>query len=293
MKLKYFISILTILFIAGAAVFWMNYTKPYDLPEVTANGSVTDFNLDFSTEKETVNRETGNEEENKYYEALEQIEHKNKEEGIRQLKEIVKENPENMVFSNQLRLVLTNEEKYEEALEFFNSIPVESSRLELQKALVFIDNLQQPSLGTASLGQKSTQSIAILDDVIEENNNDWMAHYARGLNNLYWPVGLQRTKKSIQDLSFCVSVAENTDIQHDTLFAEAYTAYGDALIKDGQINEGYQVWKDGFEKYPESESLRERANLSKDDAQTIVQKERGIDNFMKPSPELTDLSKFW
>lgn len=249
-------------------------TDSYGLPKVNANIKVQslglDFNQEISTEKSLP-----------------------EEASIERLKQLYLEEPDNLVYLNDLRLKMRSQKKLDAYINFLQSSKIKNEETYLQISLAYIDKLQDPSLGTARLGQISVLSITELNKVLEMNENNWLAHYARGLNNLYWPTGLRRIDKSIQDLAYCVSVAKEYEEVPNSMWASAYTAYGDALVKKGDTNLGFKVWKDGMNKYPENIELKQRVNSGKDKAYEIVKSTRGIDSFQRPEEEMTDLSILW
>ncbi|MFC5407294.1 tetratricopeptide repeat protein [Cohnella soli] len=266
----------SLLLVAVAVGFYFWWTKPYKLPEITPGITIEQYGLDFSEEMRT-------------YPAVSTI-----SDSIADLQQAVAKAPDNLAYSNALRTAMARADQAEAFIAFANEMGSETQRLKLQKALAYIDQLQNPDLGTASLGQISSRSISILNEIISENPYDWLAHYARGLNNLYWPSGLQRTDKAIQDLAYCLAVAKQLMPQMDSpLWPMIYTAYGDALVKAGKSQEGIAVWKEGAKRFPEDKPLADRKSLNSEEARERVKETRGIDTFQRPDPSISDLSVLW
>ncbi|MCM3129663.1 tetratricopeptide repeat protein [Paenibacillus provencensis] len=261
-----------VVFAVIGAVSYQQWIKPYDLPKLDSGLSIQDYKLDFKLEKETppVNSELTN----------------------RELLDLIKQSPDNLVYSTELRLRMSRESQPEQFIDLMNQVEL-TPDIVLQQALAYVDTLQDLDLGTAALGQKSAQSIHLLDELLSEDPYNVPAHYARGLNNLYWPQGLQRADKAVQDFAFCIAV-EQMDPSIDFAFwPDIYTAFGDALVKAGDVSEGMTAWKQGFEKYPDDQALSERAEADETEAYEIVKRDRGIDGFQRPDPAISDISKLW
>ncbi|WP_128895412.1 tetratricopeptide repeat protein [Longirhabdus pacifica] len=280
--------------------YWQ-WTKPYPLPEITDDVTWSDFNLDFQKERDS-------------FQMLEQTTQKDIEPPTLPIKDdiradaayaygvlsgdttyllhAVQHNPSHIGYSTALRMQMNAAGEGEQLLEHLQQLDTSLPAVKLQIALVYVDYLQDPSLGTASLGQISFQSIETLNETLEQNPYDWMAHYARGINNLYWPVGLQRIDQSIQDLEFCVAIARAYEHKPTVLWPMAYTTLGDALVKKGEIEQGIQVWEEGLESYPQYEELQQRVK-QQDQALELVAATRGMEQFQRPSQDLTDISVIW
>ncbi|WP_214483043.1 tetratricopeptide repeat protein [Bacillus sp. SM2101] len=301
--LKKFLIILLALFLIGGVFVVYKLYKSYDIPQLDKTISIEDLNLNFDKEKlvsknltETKNlpleKVNNDNHENAYLFAKKLIEDGNSQEAIPYLKKIVKLEPTNLRYINDLRVLYLEMNQTDLFLQFSGTVS-QTYEIKLNNALAYVDYLQTPDLGTANLGQKSAQSINILNSILEEDPYDILAHYARGLNNLYWPAGLQRSSKSIQDLTYCVS-AENTFNSTDFEFwPNCYTALGDAYVKDGQVDQGKLVWSTGLKKFPDNHQLKLRTNLSDDQALDLVREERGIDIFQRPDPSITNLNVLW
>ncbi|SDZ40572.1 hypothetical protein [Bacillus sp. 166amftsu] len=280
------------------------YTKPYKIPEIS-QVSYDDLGVDFSEEKsfsqliekekkqkkkETSLKKSLNESNHPYLMAI--ISELPKEEQIEYLKEAIKVSPNNHVLLNKLRMTMLKQKRTEEYINFLQEI-TPSNDIKLHLALSYVDLLQDHDLGTAALGQRSTQSIMILNEILEDNPNNLLARYARGVNNLYWPSGLKRTEKAIQDLAFCVAIAEKFSDKKFPMFENFYITYGDALVKEGEIAEGRAVWERGYDRFPNNKDLELRAKTKKDRALKVVEKVRGIDIFQRPEDSITDLNVLW
>jgi len=206
---------------------------------------------------------------------------------------MVRAEPANLVYGNLLRQAMVQRGEAAELVAFFEELKGADPAVRLQRALAYVDGLQNPDLGSALLGQMSLKSIAELDKILEENPYHWLARLSRGLNNLYWPVGLRRTDKAVADLGVAVAIAEALHDFNEPYVAMAYAAYGDALVKAEQVAEGVRVWRRGLERFPDSTELQQRVEAGEQGAAALVERERGIDTFTRPKPGLTDLRVIW
>lgn len=277
------------------------YLKPYDVPEIS-KVPLKELDIDFSEEKSFIesaknvkdqkNTLTSLDEVKQLPSLVSQLEFLSKEEQIRYLKKGLQLTPDNHVLLNKLRIVMLKQGLTDEFIDFVKQLET-NNNIKLHLALAYVDLLQDQDLGTAALGQRSTQSIIILNEILEENPNNLLARYARGVNNLYWPAGLQRTEKAIQDLAFCVAIAEKHPDLKFPLFEDFYITYGDALIKEGKDKEGRAVWERGYKQFPSSKELGKRSKADNSQSLKIVEKSRGIDIFQRPDKSITDLDILW
>ncbi|MGA5691396.1 tetratricopeptide repeat protein [Cytobacillus pseudoceanisediminis] len=313
-KLFWSIVIFTVVISLLIVYSLMNWTKPYELPDLNNEITLEQIGLSLNDEHKVMDAivqssddpgtlPTSIEEINEtnaavtYFNAKKLLDGNGKEQelGKQYLERLVELFPENLIYSNRLRVYMLSTEKTNEYIQFLKDLSVSESEIKLQEALAYVDSLQDPSHGIASLGQTSASSIQLLDEILSENEYDWMAHYARGLNNLYWPVGLLKTEKAIQDLGYCLAVTQYFEDKNVILplWPSAYVAYGDALVKNGDIQEGIAVWKEGHKLYPDFKELEDRSKANKEEAFEIIRKVRGTDIFERPNKEISDLSILW
>ncbi|MCK6259435.1 hypothetical protein LCY76_22960 [Fictibacillus sp. KIGAM418] len=303
-------KILIILSVIGVVGFTItafrtyNFYKAYEIPPLKGDVTIRDLNIDFKDEIKVATSDTAKKKEltvkdiNKdnvedaYPYTKKLIEEGKYNQATQLLKKIIKIKPDQWVYINELRILALKENKTDNFLKTMEVIP-QTYEVRMNEALAYVDYLQTPGMGTANLGQKSAQSIELLNGIIKENEHDLLAHYARGLNNLYWPLGLKRTNKAIQDLTYCVAAEKEFGGDKFPFWALFYVALGDALVKDGQRNEGQAVWKEGYKKYPQSLELKKRQGLDEKKAFQLVKEERGIDGFQRPDKSISDLSIIW
>jgi hypothetical protein len=89
-------------------------------------------------------------------------------------------------------------------------------------------------------------------------------------------------------------VAKLLENEHNiALWPLAYQAYGDALVKNGDVRQGMAVWREGFAKYPLAVGLQERSASNEKEALEIVKRDRGIEFFQRPDAGISDISIVW
>ncbi|PEM43198.1 tetratricopeptide repeat protein [Bacillus toyonensis] len=302
MKLKRVLLVGSGTIMASLLVFYyLNWIKPYHLPEVKQELSLEEQGLTFEKEEEVIKKlKSSNSNTDQgatpYQNVIVQLEgnKSDQERGVENLKKLIKDEPDNLEYLNTLRLYMNSRKLTKDFANYLEDFPHTTS-IKIQKALSYVDLLQDPDLGIAALGQTSSKSIQELESILDENPHNWLARYARGLNNLYWPSGLKRTESAIKDLSYCLAVVKLHEKKGVVLelWPQAYITYGDALVKEGETEDGIKVWKDGFSEYPDNKDLEKRARTNSNQAFAIVKEERGIEIFQRPNPDITDISILW
>ncbi|CAG9623396.1 tetratricopeptide repeat protein [Sutcliffiella rhizosphaerae] len=269
-KKTFYLFIIATFFIVIFLIFF-NFNKGYDLPPVSSM-EIEELGLEFEAERKT-----------EVHEKITNAE----------LITLIENDMNNFAYLNELRIRFQEPELIDQFINSIESLKLSSEAIHMQLAMAYIDKLQDPALGTARLGQVSVKSINELNKVIQINENNWLAYYARGLNNLYWPIGLRRIDQAINDLAFCVALAKVHPHIENEMWPYSFVALGDALIKKGDLDDGFAIWKEGLELYPNDKQLQKRVLSGKDLAFEIVKETRGIDSFQRPENNLTDLSTLW
>jgi hypothetical protein len=297
-----------------AVGYWayQQWVKPYELPTLPSTLTLADVGLEVLNERASLNRispdplrDPALPPEARPDPALAQIQYEAglvlmgdadrdaQLKGVAYLQAAVKSVPENLFYGNTLRRAMLRLEMYREALQWWESLTSTAWQARLNQALAYVDVMADPSIGEARVGQLSLTSIGILDKVIEAQPHNWIARYARGLNNLYWPTGMRRYEKALADLSYAVALAQAAGAHHH-IVAMSWVAYGDALVKSGQTSRGLQVWRDAHPGYRAYEPLARRAAAQDSTgAIEIVRQERGMEGFHRPNPDVPDLGPLW
>src|SRR5438876_5660822 len=181
-------------------------------------------------------------------------------------------NPDNLMFGNALRRGLALHQQWGPLLTVWDTLDTTHRDIRLQKALAMVDAMADTSRADSWVGRLSMRSVAELDVLLNRNSYDWLARYARGLNNLYWPVTLRRIDKAVVDLGYCVSMIEALDLR-DSWLALGYIAYGDAHPKAGRGKEVIAAWQTVVNRFANSLGLRRRFEAGPSGAMEIVRRE--------------------
>lgn len=299
---------LLVLLLGGGGYFLWSWFHPYDLPQIPAGLNRNAVGLDFTLEMQAYqNQLPGALSDPKLpvqprpdpalahlqFEAGRQLLDQGRvDDGLAYMAAAMQAAPENLLYGNELRLQLAKQGRWSQLTTVWDTRAPGSRGQTLQAALSAIDAMGDPNLNDIELAKHSFRSVELLDRLLEQNPLDWMAHYARGVNNLYWPSGLYRSAKTLSDLSFCVAVVEKLDLR-DPWLDMSYAAYGDALVKAGRPHEGFRAWTEGQKRFPQSAVLQERTRGGEENAPAIVAQERGMEAFTRPKPGLTDLGPMW
>ncbi len=114
----------------------------------------------------------------------------------------------------------------------------------------------------------------------------WLAYYTRGNSYMYWPPIFNRTQLGIDDLEKALALAEQEP--HKAVHGYAWTALGDGYWRLDQREKMREVWREGLERYPDTESLRRRLDLEGDALDTFLQT-----HFETTTRVATDLRDLW
>jgi tetratricopeptide (TPR) repeat protein len=173
---------------------------------------------------------------------------------------------------------------HDRAIEFFRAAVERdpqsvASRLELSVA--YVDKIPTCG-GLAAIVCKGTlarKSLDVLDGLLAEDPDSWIARYSRGMNHLHWPRALRHSAEAVEDFQRCLELEPR---RHERI----YVLLGDAHAKNGSFGEARRVWREGQALFPRSRALVDRLALGDDDAVlTFVERARSLEQ-----PIDTDLS---
>lgn len=292
-----------VLIAALAGLAWQFLARPYAMPAVPSGLTASSVGLNLATEQAVYRSAavgdpapdpTAGVSAESYvdYLAGKQMLAAGDRRGFERLWAAVRAEPDNLLYGNELRRSHVSLGEWERLTGDWEQVSAPTRRQRLQLALAYIDAMNNPALNDIEMAKLSVQSMNVLDRLIDENPFDFMARYARGVNNLYWPIGLFRGPKATADLGFCVALVEKLELR-DPWLDITYAAYGDALVKNGQEQAGFRVWRDGFRRFPESAALGARVRGGTGGSRGLVNRERGLASFRRPEPGLVDLEPIW
>jgi tetratricopeptide (TPR) repeat protein len=206
------------------------------------------------------------------------------------LAEKLARSPSDLRLGNELRNACRTEERVSWCIDELNALVEKNPNvvpLRYHAALAYVDYL--PGHTILRQGWLSTRSIEHLDAVLELRQDDWLALYIRGLNNLYWPPFYRRTGRAIEDLQRTVELsrAAPPDKRPD-YHVLGFVALGDALAKDRRPREARAIWQEALELWPGAPALAPRLATPDDELHAFVLAARDLDE-----PIDSDLAFLW
>lgn len=192
--------------------------------------------------------------------------------GLETIREGVRQEPENLVYSNAYRMVVfrvmrdyLREAKVKgdltpkfpphlerQSMAFFEELdaahPCREAKLQL--ALSWVDQmLLFPALEIKA--PSSVESVKILTGLIDDGNEAYVpALFARGLNHLHRPARLVWPESAhtpldaaAQDIGRCVAIGRKLNVGSKRLQAFLALALGDAYVKAGKYNVARSWWQ--------------------------------------------------
>ena len=174
-------------------------------------------------------------------------------------------------------------DQHDRAVKFFQGILATTpghQRARLELACAFVDKI--PTCGgmaaIVSKGTLARKSLDQLDAYLATDPNSWIGHYTRGMNHLHWPRALQHSGDAAKDFARCVDMQERAG-SPKLFHLRSYLGFGDAYVKNRQLEKGRQAWRQGLKAFPNSSDLKERLAI-KDDKQLIkfVETQRSLDH---------------
>lgn len=214
--------------------------------------------------------------------------------GLAYLRAAAQSSVENQRYSNDYRVALRDHRRYDDELKYFSQLAQHdtSPATQINFALVYVDQMRAcpaPPDGLVCQAQDSYRSINVLNGVLATHPYNIIAHFARGLNHLYWPRLMGHLPASQADLEYAVALTRPFPTILQAFIPQAYVALGDVFAKDGQVQTARNVWLNGKEVVSASSLLDARLNIPQDrltDEENNTLRGLGV-------PVETDLTIFW
>lgn len=182
---------------------------------------------------------------------------------------------------------------HERSIAFFTSLVEEHPddlRLRIELGAALVDAI--PACGGVAAvickGRLARRSLDHLDVVVEKSPDSWVGYYVRGMNHLHWPRALRHSAAAVADLRRCIelqdaSLANGAAAPPHHL--RTHVALGDALARDGRLDEARRAWQHGLALFPDATSLTERLGTPDASLLEFLDEQRSLEN-----PIDTDLS---
>ncbi len=215
-----------------------------------------------------------------------------KEEALGLFQRAIDLDPGNLKYGNEYRRACVRAGEHQRAIDFLEkevAARPDVLALHLNLALAYVDKMPTAGLGIVGQGLLSNRSIRELNVVLERDPGSWAAMYGRAMNHLHWPKALMHASQAIEDFRTCLKMQSAVPAAklrpHNLL---PYLGLGDAQVKNGQLVEARQTWREAQKLFPGDPRLVKRLALGDDEIRKFVDEERGL-----ARPIDTDLSFVW
>jgi tetratricopeptide (TPR) repeat protein len=189
---------------------------------------------------------------------------------------------------NAVRLLLKDKGRAEDARRLLSALAERrrSDAVLYNLSLAYIDQL--PGHNLLNKGHLSTESVRVVDEILQHRPGDWLAFHIRGMNNLYWPDWFNRAPTSRADFGRAVEAGRSrlAERPEEDGLAWSYLGLGDALALMDQPAEARAAWAEGAWAYPYFPALADRLALGDAVQHARVREERDSDK-----PIDTDLKR--
>ena len=215
------------------------------------------------------------------------------EEALEHFEEAIRLDTECERYANTYRMTCIWWMEYLRCIDFFEKMVEQNpdcKELRLNCSLSYIDKMPWAKMGMVSQGKLSNKSMFQLTKVIEADSSNWAAWYARAMNHLHWPRAMKHAKRSIADFEKTLELQQAMGLsQPRRNFEYTYIGLGDALVKDYRHDEAREVWREGLELFPHSAQLRKRLSIADNiELEEWLKKARALEKQVD-----TDLSIIW
>ncbi|MCS6858831.1 MAG: hypothetical protein NZT92_00760 [Abditibacteriales bacterium] len=189
--------------------------------------------------------------------------------------------PINLIFGNDYRLQCAQFKEHERAVRFLRKLAHEKYphlfEPRVLLALAYVDCTLHVPAGELQKKRWWEGAVEELSHVIQRDAAEsdgerrqrhaeivWMALYLRGLLYLHAPQRLSHTSRAIEDFRRCVARQRKAPEPSKPYFVLPLIAWGDALVKSGQLSAAQRVWEAAGRQFASSKELQQRLGL--DDA---------------------------
>jgi tetratricopeptide (TPR) repeat protein len=187
-------------------------------------------------------------------------------------------------FLNELRLQLKAKGEVEKSVELFKKLYLKdknNKKLAYNAALVYIDNLT--GRGLVAQGYNASRSLDILSDLLEDNPEDWIARYIRGMNYLHWPKWFRKTKLARDDFLICIEQSKRPDFKiknfnpGERVFHLAYIGLSDTYVVLGLFDEAQKILHQAHKRFGALPTIEQRLKLNEQQLTDFVKNLRDLD----------------
>ena len=177
------------------------------------------------------------------------------------LERLVVANPEDLRVCAAYRQRIIALGQYDRAIKLLERLvarPGAGANTFMNLALARVDKVPVASpFGRIFLGRDAANALSRSI----ERRPTLVAHYVRGLINLYYPESVfHRTRRAIADLSRARELSAEEPVR--PYHARVFVSLGDAYWKIGDLKTANAVWTDGLARFPTDEGLKVRLSTT-------------------------------
>ena len=206
------------------------------------------------------------------------------------LEEALRRDEKNLIIANFYRAQIVAHDKEDRSISFFKKLAEDATapnEVYYDLAFAYIDKI--PRVGPMGAGFLSKRSIAQFKSVQERLPDDWIANYGIGMNYLHWPDYFKKTEGALGYFEKCLQLQQGK--RPEPKFLLTYLRMGDALVRNGDLDRAYEVWKGGALLFPKHPDLQDRLNTPKDKIAQVIR------DLYNPNNSIgainTDISILW
>lgn len=189
--------------------------------------------------------------------ARHQFDSGNIDKGYEILEDAIQKDRGSLILGNYYRAQISARAKEDRGINFFKKLAQDTSapdEVYYNTAFAYIDKI--PRVGPMGAGFLSKRSIAQFRTVYDRRPNDWIANYGIGMNYLHWPDYFKKTEGTLQYFEKCMEIQRGQPLKPQYILT--YLRMGDALVRGGQIDKAYDVWREGETLFPGHPDLLDR-----------------------------------
>jgi tetratricopeptide (TPR) repeat protein len=206
------------------------------------------------------------------------------------LEEAMRRDQKSLAIGNYYRAQIVARDKEDRSISFFKKLAENKQapdEVYYNLAFAYIDKI--PRVGPMGAGFLSKRSIAQFKAVQEREPDDWIANYGIGMNYLHWPDYFKKTEGALTYFEKCMQLQQGK--RSEPRFILTYLRMGDALVRAGEIDKAYEVWREGNTRYPRHPDLLARLNTPKEKMAQVMR------DLYNPNNSIgvinTDISILW
>lgn len=205
---------------------------------------------------------------------------------LEQFESALQKSPNDIRAGSEYRQAVISAKAYDRCIAFFEKLVAsnpKASNAYLNYGFAYVDKI--PDAGSITQVILANTALSHFSKSIEIEPS-WIALYTRGNSYLYWPKIFGRAQLGVNDLEKAYQMQKTGGKK--TYHVRVYVSLGDGYWKTDQLDKARAIWKEGLDKFPESDSLKDRLNRQGDELAKY------IDDVLDPNKRVdTNLREIW